>query len=59
MARLIGMAIFTALMNATIAAAAETPHVVYILADDMGYGDVRAWREDCKFPTPHLDRLGE
>ncbi len=33
------------------------PNIVYILADDMGYGDVRALNADCKFPTPNLDRI--
>ncbi len=37
----------------------NTPNIVYILADDMGYGDVRHLNPDCKFPTPHLDRLGQ
>ena len=57
MVRKIGLGIFVALLNATIAMAADTPHIVYILADDMGHGDVRALRAECKFPTPHLDRL--
>ena len=35
------------------------PNIVYILADDMGYGDVRHLNRDCKFPTPHIDRLGQ
>ncbi|MFC1462104.1 arylsulfatase [Verrucomicrobiota bacterium] len=34
------------------------PNVVYILADDMGYGDVRYLNPECKFPTPNLDRIG-
>ena len=33
------------------------PNIIYILADDMGYGDVRALNPECKFPTPHLDRM--
>ena len=36
----------------------QRPNIVYILADDMGYGDVRCLNPDCKFPTPNLDRLG-
>ena len=28
-----------------------------ILADDLGYGDVRCLNPDGKIPTPHLDRL--
>ena len=36
---------------------AEKPNIVYILADDMGFGDVVANNPDCKFPTPNLDKL--
>lgn len=36
---------------------AEKPNIVYILADDMGPGDVKAYNEDCKFPTPNIDRM--
>ena len=34
------------------------PNIVYILADDLGYGDIRTLNPNrCKIPTPHLDRL--
>ena len=39
--------------------AAETPNIVFILADDMGYGDVRALNPESKIPTPHLDALAK
>ena len=39
------------------ASAADSPNVVVILADDMGYGDVHALNPASKIPTPHLDRL--
>ena len=32
------------------------PYIVFILADDLGYGDVRCLNPDGKIPTPHLDR---
>lgn len=35
------------------------PNIVYILADDMGYGDMRCNNPNCKVPTPNLDRLAE
>jgi len=33
------------------------PNIVYILADDMGFGDLGANNPDSKIPTPNLDRL--
>jgi arylsulfatase A-like enzyme len=34
------------------------PNIVYILADDMGYGDVHVLNPDrCKIATPYMDRL--
>ena len=40
-----------------LSASAAGPNIIYILADDMGVGDVKAYNPDCKFPTPNLDRL--
>ncbi len=39
------------------ARAAEKPNVVFILADDLGYGDVKCLNPDGKIATPNLDRL--
>lgn len=33
------------------------PNIVYILADDLGYGDVRCFNSNGKIATPYLDRL--
>jgi len=39
-------------------ASADRPNIVYILADDLGYGDVHCLNHDRgKIPTPNLDRL--
>jgi arylsulfatase A-like enzyme len=36
---------------------AQPPNIVYILADDYGYGDARCYNADSKIPTPSVDRL--
>lgn len=33
------------------------PNIIYILADDLGYGDVSAYNPDSKIKTPHIDQL--
>ncbi|MDF7824808.1 arylsulfatase [Pontiellaceae bacterium B12227] len=36
---------------------AAKPNIIYILADDMGQGDVMAYNVDSKIPTPNIDRI--
>ncbi|QZT37388.1 arylsulfatase [Halosquirtibacter xylanolyticus] len=35
------------------------PNVIYILADDLGYGDIEAFNSSCKIKTPHLNQLAK
>ncbi len=38
---------------------ADHPHIVYILADDLGYGDVEVQNPHSEIPTPNLNRLAK
>ena len=51
--------ILAALLLVPLAAlhAADKPNIVFILADDLGYGDVSCYNDRAKVPTPNLDRL--
>jgi len=37
--------------------AADNPNILFILADDLGYGDVGCYNPESKVPTPNLDQL--
>ena len=40
-----------------LAAISAPPNIVYVLCDDLGYGDVKCLNADGKIATPHCDRL--
>ena len=46
-----------ATITCSLLSAADKPNIIYILADDMGVGDVKVYNKGCKFPTPALDKL--
>jgi arylsulfatase A len=49
--------ILSTLFAAAFSTAAETPNIIIILADDLGYGDVSACNPDSKIATPNIDRI--
>ncbi len=35
----------------------KAPNIIYILADDLGYGDISSYNPSGKIKTPHIDKL--
>ena len=35
----------------------KRPNIIFILADDLGYGDIKAFNSGSKIPTPNIDQL--
>lgn len=44
-------------LSAAAPVQAASPNIIFIMADDMGYGDPGCYNADSKAPTPNIDRL--
>ncbi|HEY2412752.1 MAG TPA: arylsulfatase [Pirellulaceae bacterium] len=54
----VSMALFLSIAFLSSAAvAADKPNILYVLCDDLGYGDLKCLNADGKIATPNFDRL--
>ena len=53
------MVLFAANTFASSRRAEHSPNIVFVLADDLGYGDIGAFNTDSKIATPSIDRLAQ
>ena len=47
------------ILSFTVLAEAKSPNVVFVLFDDIGYGQPPSYRKGSPFKTPNIDRLAE
>ena len=62
MARYISIALLillTACQASNTNKSSSLPNIIFILADDMGYGDIRALNPGSKISTPAMDRIAQ
>jgi len=45
--------------NPASAPSGQRPNIIFVLFDDLGYGEPPSFRKDSPFKTPNLDRLAE
>ncbi len=55
--RVLGTFLVFATCSSNFLRAADHPNIVFILADDLGYGDLGCYNPQSKIPTPRLDQL--
>ena len=53
------LAVLLAGSSAVAATSPQPPNIVFVLFDDMGYGQPPSYRADSPFKTPNIDRLAK
>lgn len=50
-------AAFLLVLTTSVVMAGSKPNILFLYADDLGYGDLGCYNPQSKIPTPHLDKL--
>lgn len=53
----LSVAVLLAVLAPAGTAAPDQPNIILIFADDLGYGDLSCFHDQCPFRTPHLDQM--
>ena len=57
--RMASFLLLVSVLGVNSVTADRLPNIVYILADDFGYGDTSCYNPKSKIQTPHIDRLAK
>ena len=57
--RLFYIFLATVLITAFSSQAVEKPNILFVLFDDMGYGEPTSYRPESLFKTPNIDRMAK
>ena len=59
LATLAGALIASVTVFCNSAHAAETPNIIIIYADDLGFGDLSCYNKKCAYKTPRIDQMAQ
>ena len=54
---LLGLIVVGCLQRSLVAGTLGTPNIIFVLFDDIGYGQPTSYRTESPFRTPNIDRL--
>jgi hypothetical protein len=46
-------------LNAESTSTQQRPNIIFVLYDDLGYGQPKCYREGTEFKTPNMNRLAQ